>query len=106
MPKVEWKPKRVKDMNRLIVESTNVPEATHAAADALAEVYEARLAPHHANNAHNPGPHSHINVSRGKVDAFVNLDDAGGDAAYIGYTLGIFDPFAWEGSAGRTPGAI
>ncbi|MDU3079016.1 MAG: hypothetical protein E7B29_22450 [Mixta calida] len=104
MGKVTWYDKE-KGMNKKILSGSTVREDTYAAAQMLLAVFEARLAPHHANNAHNPGPHSYMDVTRGKVDAFVNLNDADGGAAGIGYKLGIFEPWAWEGSAGRTPGA-
>ena len=100
MPHLEWyyKPAPKRDpLYQLLVRTTDVPEHTLLWAQRIAAIASTRLAAHHKNNVDDPRPDSSISVSRGSVDAFVNLDDPDGGALPIAWFLGIFSPYAFGG---------
>lgn len=68
-----------KAFNRTIAHLDGVIAAVAAEAAAGKARAESIL----AANGHGPAPHSHITVSHGSVDSFVNLVDPGGAAAAI-----------------------
>lgn len=88
-------------LNRVLVRSTSIPRETLMVANLIGAVGATRLAAHHANNADDPRPDSKVSVSRGSVDAFVNLDDADGGATPIAKFLGIFSPYAFNGTGAK-----
>ena len=94
MPHLEWYYED-EELNRILVRSTGVPRVTMENAGIIGAIAASRLATHHANNASDPRPDSSITVTRGDVDAFVNLeaeDEAA--AASIQKEVRAFDPFA------------
>lgn len=92
-----------KPLNRILVRSTDVPQETLLAANWIAALGAVKLAAHHANNAHDPRPDSYVDVSRGDVDAFANLNDPDGGAMPIAKFLGIFSPYGFDGSGALPP---
>lgn len=103
MARVEWHYKD-KQLNEILVRRNGVRAATMFQANLIGAIAHTRLAPHHQNNIDDPRPDSSVNVSRGTVDAFVNLDDPDGGAAAIAKFLGIFSPYAFNGTGARPPG--
>lgn len=87
--------------NRILVRSTGVKFETLLIANWIGAIAHTRLAAHHANNIDDPRPDSSISVSRGTVDAFVNLDDPDGGAMAIAKLLGIFSPYGFDGTGAR-----
>lgn len=80
--------------NRILVRTTDVPVETLGEATKIASIATSRLAAHHANNQDDPRPDSSISITRGDVDAFVNLDaDSEAAAASIQKEVRAFAPF-------------
>lgn len=102
MPTLKWYYDE-EGLNRVLVRHSSVDEETLQAANLIAAIASVRLAVHHANNAKDPRPDSSVGVSRGRVDAFVNLDDPDGGAVPIALSLGLFAPFAFFGAGGPQP---
>lgn len=90
--------------NRILVRSTGVKFETLLIANWIGAIASTRLAAHHANNADDPRADSSVSVSRGSVDAFVNLEDPDGGAMAIAKLLGIFSPYGFDGTGAAPAG--
>ena len=86
------------ELNRILVRTTRVNRETLLIANWIGAVGWSRLSVHHANNIDDPRADSKVSVSRGTVDAFANLDDPDGGAMAIAKFLGIFSPWAFNGT--------
>lgn len=100
MADVEWFYNDL-ELNRILVRRGPIKAETMFQANLIAAFGYVRLQAHHMNNADDPRPDSSVSVSRGTVDAFVNLDDPDGGAMAIAKFLGIFSPYAFNGTGAR-----
>lgn len=100
MARVEWYYDD-ESLNEILVRRRGVAAATLFHANLIGAVAYTRLAAHHLNNIEDPRDDASVGVSRGNVDAFVNLDDPDGGAMAIAKLLGIFSPYAFNGTGSR-----
>lgn len=103
MARVEWHYED-EELNEILVRRKGIREATLFHANLIGAVAFTRLAAHHQNNIDDPRKDSSVSVSRGTVDSFVNLDDSDGGAIPIAKFLGIFSPYAFNGTGARPKG--
>ena len=81
---------------------SSVRNETFMAANLIGVVAASRLAPHSANNADDPRSDSYVDVTRGSVDAFVNVNaDSEAAAASISKQLGLLSPYHAQGEIKR-----
>lgn len=102
MARIEWYYDD-ESLNEILVRRPGVRAETLFHANLIGAFAYLRLSAHHQNNLDDPRPDSSVNVSRGTVDAFVNLDDPDGGAMAIAKFLGIFSPYAFNGTGARPP---
>lgn len=88
-------------LNQILVRRPSIRAETMFQASLIGALAYMRLQPHHMNNADDPRADSSISVSRGTVDAFVNLDDPDGGAMAIAKFLGLFSPYAFNGTGAK-----
>ena len=82
---------------------SSVRDETFMAANMIGAVAASRLAPHSANNAADPRDDSYVDVTRGAVDAFVNVNaDSEAAAASISKQLGLLAPYHRQGAIKRS----
>lgn len=98
MAKLTWDGNR-RRTNQKVVRQPGIRAATHAEALMQRGRAEAKLAPHHANNAADPRPDSYFTTSQGTVDAFVNFHDPDGGALPIALFLDVFGDAAFPNHA-------
>lgn len=91
-------------LNRILVNRpvSSVRDETFMTANMIGAVAATRLAPHSANNAADPRADSYVDVTRGAVDAFVNVNaDSEVAAASISKQLGLLAPYQRQGAIKR-----
>lgn len=102
MARIEWYYDD-ETLNEILVRRPGIRAETMFHANLIGAIAHVRLAAHHQNNIDDPRPDSSVSVSRGTVDAFVSLDDPDGGAMAIAKLLGIFSPYAFNGTGARPP---
>lgn len=102
MARIEWYYDD-ETLNEILVRRPGIRAETMFHANLIGAIAHVRLAAHHQNNIDDPRPDSSVSVSRGTVDAFVSLDDPDGGAMAIAKFLGIFSPYAFNGTGARPP---
>lgn len=91
-------------LNKIIVNKpvSKMRDETFMTANLIGVVASTRLAPHHANNVDDPRSDSSVDVTRGSVDAFVNVNaDSEAAAASISKQLGLLAPYHRQGEIKR-----